>query len=134
MMNAILKPCLVCGEPCQTGRCADHPPKPRRRPSRAVGYDAAWDRLSRKARAIQPFCTDCGTDQNLTCDHLPEAWARKARGLSLRLADVDVVCATCNKRRGSSRPGTPRGEGAQPNDNGDRAGGSETITHPRGVS
>lgn len=134
-MTSLPKPCIICGEPCPTGRCTEHPAaKTRPRPSRSIGYDAAWDRLSKKARHLQPFCTDCGTTHNLTADHLPTAWHRKEQGLAIRLADIDVVCATCNKRRGTSRPGTPRGEGAHQNNNGDRAGGSETITHPRGVS
>ena len=128
-MTTLPKPCLICGEPCPTGRCPDHPPKTTPRPSRTIGYDAAWDRLSKKARQLQPFCTDCGTTHNLTADHLPSAWHRKEQGLTIRLQDIDVVCATCNKRRGTSRPGTPRGEGAHQNNHGDRAGGLETITH-----
>ena len=133
-MTDLPKPCIVCGQPCQTGRCPEHPAKTPPRPSRAIGYDTAWDRLSRRARTLQPFCTDCGTTHNLTADHLPTAWERKEQGLSLRLQDVEVVCAPCNKKRGSSRPGTPRGERASQHAAGDTPVGSETITHPRGVS
>ena len=44
-MTDLPKPCIVCGEPCQTGRCPEHPVKDtRRRPSRSAGYDTAWDR------------------------------------------------------------------------------------------
>lgn len=60
---------------------------------------------------MQPWCSDCGTGEHLAADHLPSAWVRKAQGLPLRLADVDVVCNDCNVRRGSSRPGSARAMG-----------------------
>lgn len=100
--------CLECGQPSPEPRCEDHA-RPTNRPSRAAGYDAAWDRLSRRARRLQPFCSDCGATTDLTCDHSPEAWKRKERGLSIRLEDVDVVCRACNSRRGAART---RGVGA----------------------
>ena len=102
-MSALLKPCVVCGRPSDQARCTEHRPTAGTRPSRAAGYDSTWDRLSRRARKLQPFCTDCGTTQDLTCDHTPEAWARKERGLPIRLADVDVVCRSCNSKRGAAR-------------------------------
>ena len=76
-----LRPCVVCGEPTTRGRCPQH-----------RGYDAAWDRLSRKARRLQPFCSDCGAVEDLQTDHTPEAWTRKVAGKTIRLQDVDVVC------------------------------------------
>jgi 5-methylcytosine-specific restriction enzyme A len=104
------KACSVCGEPSEKSRCRQHRPKdPRDRQAR--GYDWAWDELSRRARRLQPFCSDCGTTDNLEADHLPSAWERKAQGKPLRLADVDVVCGPCNRRRGSARPGHTRGDG-----------------------
>lgn len=77
------------------------------------GYGSRWQRLSNRARAAQPFCTDCGTGSDLTVDHTPEAWARYDRGLSLRLEDIDVVCQPCNNDRGpargiNARPGATR--------------------------
>lgn len=101
--------CLECGEPSNGPRCPEHRPPSVSRPSRAAGYDAAWDRLSRRARKLQPFCSDCGATDDLTCDHSPEAWDRKSRGLAIRLQDVDVCCRSCNSRRGRART---RGEGA----------------------
>lgn len=95
--------CLDCGQPSPEPRCEDHA-RPTNRPSRAAGYDAAWDRLSRRARRLQPFCSDCGATTDLTCDHSPEAWERKDAGLAIRLRDVDVVCRACNSRRGRARP------------------------------
>ena len=75
----------------------------RRGTRRSRGYDAAWDRLSARARREQPFCSDCGREDDLTTDHSPEAWERRARGLPVRLRDVDVVCSRCNAERGPAR-------------------------------
>lgn len=102
-----LRPCIDCGEPTPATRCPEHDTRARR-PSREAGYDHAWDKLSRRARAIQPWCSDCGATEQLTADHLPEAWARKAAGKVIRLRDVDVLCSPCNSRRGSSRTGGDR--------------------------
>lgn len=71
--------------------------------ARARGYNTAWDRLSRRARTLQPWCTDCGTTHDLTVDHSPAAWDRQAAGQPIRLDDVDVVCRPCNGRRGAAR-------------------------------
>lgn len=70
-------------------------------------YDHAWRKLSVKARRIQPFCSDCNSTDDLTCDHLPAAWKRHERGLSIRLMDVDVVCRSCNSARGAARGDAP---------------------------
>lgn len=67
------------------------------------GYDSRWRRLSLLARQRQPFCTDCGSTHDLQADHTPEAWDRKERGLAVRLQDIDVVCAPCNRKRGAAR-------------------------------
>mgnify|MGYP000662118958 CR=1 FL=1 len=87
------KPCLDCGAPSASTRCSAH-----------RGYDAAWDRLSRRARKVQPWCSDCGSTEDLQADHSPEAWARHAAGKRIRLRDVDVVCGPCNRERGPARP------------------------------
>jgi len=112
----MMRPCLThgSGELTEGRRCDEHQPAEQQRRKalrgdwRALGYDAAWDRLSARARRLQPFCTDCGTTDRLTADHRPSAWHRKAAGLPIRLEDVDVVCADDNLRRGSSRPGSSR--------------------------
>ena len=75
----------------------------RRGSAKERGYDAAWSRLSRRARRLQPFCSDCGREDQLTTDHSPRAWERRAAGLPVRLEDVDVVCAPCNAERGPAR-------------------------------
>ena len=118
---SIPRPCLDCGDPTTDGtRCepcrvvhernrAAH--NDANRPTTAGrGYGAAWARLSRRARKLQPWCEDCGTSDDLTCDHTPEAWQRVAAGLPLRLVDVAVVCRSCNALRGAARGPKTRGE------------------------
>ena len=75
----------------------------RRGTAKSRGYGAAWVRLSRRARRLQPFCSDCGRTEDLTTDHSPTAWARHDAGLPIRLEDVDVVCVVCNSDRGPAR-------------------------------
>lgn len=75
----------------------------RRGTAKSRGYDAAWDRLSKRARRRQPFCSDCGREDHLTTDHSPGAWERRDQGKPVRLEDVDVVCQWCNADRGAAR-------------------------------
>ncbi|WP_281711780.1 hypothetical protein [Dermacoccus nishinomiyaensis] len=110
-MSTALQPCLACGELSDQPRCEQHRATASQRRTltfRQRGYDAQWDRVSREARRRQPWCSDCGGDGDLTADHTPEAWRRKAQGLAVRVEDVEVVCGPCNVRRGSSRPGSAR--------------------------
>lgn len=112
-MSDIWKPCIECGLVGETSPCEDCAPSAttlRRTSPRERGYDAAWDRVSKQARRLQPFCTDCGTEDNLTADHLPIAWVRKEQGLPIRVEDVEVVCSDCNVKRGTSRVGSDRGK------------------------
>jgi len=71
---------------------ADRRPSPTRR-----GYGSQWAKLSRQARALQPYCSQCGTDYDLTADHL---WPGK---IARDLGDVIVLCRSCNARKG--KPG-----------------------------
>lgn len=107
-----LKPCIDCGEPSDGPRCRLHRPPEKSRRER--GYDAAWDRLSRRARRLQPFCIDCGATDDLQGDHSPQAWQRREQGLPIRLCDIDVVCGPCNRRRGCARPGRTQRVGRHP--------------------
>jgi hypothetical protein len=110
------RPCLHpdCGELTLTGRCEAHKLKRhrvRQRPSATQrGYDSKWQRLVATAIRRQPFCLDCGrtADQlpaydGLQGDHTPEAWARKAKGLPIRLQDIAVRCGPCNRAAGAAR-------------------------------
>lgn len=111
-----MKPCIVCGEPSSSSRCDEHQREQRREElsrresASARGYDHAWNKLSKRARALQPWCSVCFTTEDLTADHLPSAWRRKAEGKAIRLRDVDVLCSEHNTLRGSSRPGSERAE------------------------
>lgn len=105
-----LRPCLTCGTPSDGPRCDDHTVDTKV-DARTRGYGTSWDKLSRRARRLQPWCTDCGSTERLELDHLPTAWQRQAAGKPLRLGiDTEVVCNVCNVRRGSSRPGATRGD------------------------
>ena len=113
----LMRPCVECGEPAEDTRCAEHTVShravtrtPESRPSRRAGYTTAWDRLSKRARRLQPFCSDCGTRDDLTADHSPEAWRRHDAGKPVRLCDIDVVCRRCNSRRGPARPSAARSD------------------------
>lgn len=100
----MLTACAVCGEPSDQANCEAHrPPDTRGKNRRRSGYSAAWDRLSKRARREQPFCSVCLTTEDLTCDHSPEAWERKEQGLPIRLQDVDVLCRACNASKGAAR-------------------------------
>lgn len=98
-----LRPCIQCGEPTPDTRCAEHQ-RPDTKPSPAArGYDWAWDKLSKRARRLQPFCLDCGATEDLQADHTPEAWARKAAGKPIRLRDITIRCGPCNRAAGPAR-------------------------------
>lgn len=108
-----LRPCLTCGEPTSSSYCPECTPVPvdNKPQAHTRGYDEAWKQLSKRARTLQPFCLDCGTTEDLQCDHTPEAWARKAKGKPIRLRDVNVLCGPCNRRRGAARgPSATRGQ------------------------
>lgn len=99
-----MKPCLTCGQPSRGTRCEDCQP-PDAGTTTERGYDHHWRKLSERARKLSPFCAECGATDDLTLDHTPDTWARKAAGKSLRLSDVGhVLCRPCNTRKGRARP------------------------------
>lgn len=120
-----LRPCLDCGEPTEGPRCPEHTldTKP---DATARGYDAAWKRLSKRARRLQPFCSQCGSTEDLQTDHTPEAWARKAAGKSIRLLDVRVLCGPCNRDAGAAR-GNAVTRGDTPTDPEGHPGGRQSL-------
>ena len=122
-----LRPCLDCGEPSTGPRCAEHTVDTKPSVS-ARGYDQIWTVLSRRARRIQPFCTDCGATEDLQLDHTPEAWARKYAGKPIRLRDVAVVCGPCNRSRGAARGDrVTRGDAPMPSS--PDPGGSQSFSY-----
>lgn len=132
-----MRPCLGCGSVGASSWCNECKPPPRPQHHQLGtterGYDTAWRKLSERARRMQPWCLDCGATENLTTDHSAEAWARKHDGLTIRLCDVDVLCSDCNTARGSSRPGTTRGDDLPRNASRPRRLGIEALTHGEGV-
>lgn len=102
--------CLQCGELSDQAYCAEHRPAeaPKSQSTTERGYGHRWQKLSQRARRIQPFCSDCGTTENLTADHSPEAWERYYAGKTIPLSMIEVVCGECNNRRGPARPGGDR--------------------------
>lgn len=123
----MMRPCLTCGEPSPGSYCTAHEPASwmdrRARSSRERGYDSAWDRLSRRARRLQPFCSDCGATSDLQLDHTARTWERIDAGKVVRLKDTGgVVCGPCNRARGAGR-GRPETQGGGPND---------AVKEPRG--
>lgn len=111
--------CLSCGELAEASYCDGcyQPKRREQRPDRTLlphqrGYDSAWRRLSKKARKIQPFCSDCGRTTDLQADHSPEAWERHRQRRTITLDLIDVVCGDCNRARGDARnPGGWRSPG-----------------------
>lgn len=103
----MLTSCLTCGELSDKAYCQDHRPAsaPKTLSATERGYDHKWRKLSKRARRIQPFCTDCGSTENLTLDHSPRAWERYYTGKNIRLIDTAVLCMDCNIARGQARPG-----------------------------
>src|SRR5690625_4902711 len=73
------------------------PSAPEKSATQQLGID------SQRARRLQPFCSDCGREDQLTADHSPAAWQRQAEGKPIRLEDIDVVCRRCNAERGPAR-------------------------------
>lgn len=88
---------------CETCRPPDTRPRTAAKREANKGYGARWNRLSKRARKLQPFCSDCGTMDDLTADHTEEAWKRGKAGKLIRLQDIDVVCRSCNSSRGPAR-------------------------------
>lgn len=109
-MDGLNRPCIACGEPSPNTRCDDHRLKPAPRPHRPSprqrGYTTSWDRLSRKARQLMPFCADAhlgGCRGQLEADHSTTAWERHAQGLPIRLQDITVRCHLHNVQAGAAR-------------------------------
>lgn len=104
-----MKFCLTCGEIAERSYCEEHFVEAQRasRPAvsgrRRTSGDSRWKRLSRKARKLQPFCSDCGATEDLQLDHTPETWQRIEDRLPIRLEHTGgVVCGPCNRARGDA--------------------------------
>src|SRR5690625_6248040 len=73
------------------------------------GYNERWNRLSRKARELQPFCSDCGTMDDLTADHTELAWKRFDAGRPISLKDITEFGRRGIRVGGEARAGVGEG-------------------------
>ncbi|BCO47229.1 hypothetical protein MINTM002_29030 [Mycobacterium intracellulare] len=112
---ALLKPCYVdgCGELSDQARCPAHRPRHPTKGRKSRGYPAWWERLSRQARQLQPWCSTCQTpgsaDNPLTVDHTPESWQRVQAGKRLTLHDFESGLLTVQCLRHNIALGAARG-------------------------
>jgi 5-methylcytosine-specific restriction endonuclease McrA len=91
------RPCPGCGILVRKSRCDQCARlqtlrNPRRRHNQ---YDYEWQKLSRLARSLQPWCTKCGTNKDLTADHILSI----ANGGLNTLDNISVLCRRCNSSK-----------------------------------
>ena len=103
MTEPLLKVCADCGDLTDAARCIACKPREAKKSATARGYGSAWQRLSTRARRLQPWCSDCGAVNDLTVDHSKDAWEAHEEGREITIDLVDVVCRACNSRRGQAR-------------------------------
>lgn len=97
-----LKPCIGCGTPTRGSRCDDCKPKDTRTDRTHVAWrnDTRWKNLSKRLRKASPFCEWCGTDDQLSVDHiLPDADYPQ---LAYAVENCRVLCKRCNGKRGNN--------------------------------
>lgn len=129
-MSDLLKPCMDCGVLGPTTTCPEHTIISERYPkgnTHQRGYGSSWQKLSRRARRLQPFCTWCGSKDDLTLDHSEEAWNAHDTGKPITMSMVQVLCRPCNSRKGPARDTT---EQRTPHVNDGELGPSRTSVTP----
>ena len=99
------RPCLDCrratrnGSRCPTCAAAFRARRDQQRGTRTQrGYDNRWMRLSAEAIRLQPWCSECRATVDLTADHIDPL---SKGGVAVTVADVRVLCRSCNSRRGN---------------------------------
>jgi len=99
-MKKFNSPCLYCGVVSRGGVCrqcrAAIESKDPKRKQRNKAYDYEWQKLSRLARTLQPWCSRCGTNKDLTADHILSL----ANGGNNILENIMVLCRKCNSSKG----------------------------------
>ena len=99
-MKRFNTPCLYCGVISRGSVCrqckAAIESKDIKRQERHRAYDYEWQKLSRLARKIQPWCSRCGTNKYLTADHILSL----ANGGSNILENIMILCRKCNSSKG----------------------------------
>ena len=99
-MKRFKSPCLYCGILSRGSTCKDclnaiaaRDPK---RAERNKRYNSEWHRLSRLARQMQPWCSRCGSRNDLTADHILSL----ANGGNNVLENIMILCRKCNSSKG----------------------------------
>src|SRR5699024_2040843 len=90
--------CIECGELSDGPHCDQHKPKPRNR-SHFRSNPAAWKQLSARLRRMQPWCTICGTSDDLTVDHIVPYDERP--DLAYEISNLQVLCRKHNSSKGT---------------------------------
>lgn len=109
------RPCVDCGDVIATGTRCDEcrtiatPGKFRDR-THAHWNTARWKRLSKRLRRMQPWCSTCGSTNDLTVDHIVPIALRP--DLTYTLSNLDVLCRSCNGRKDAAT----RTRGSNPSD------------------
>jgi 5-methylcytosine-specific restriction endonuclease McrA len=83
--------CALC-QGLYAGRQRKHPSKN----TRVKGaYDYQWQKVRAEAIRLQPYCSFCGTGNDLTGDHIVPL----KEGGTNDIDNVRVLCRSCNTRR-----------------------------------
>ncbi len=97
-----LKVCIGCGDLADGTRCTvcqserDAVIGKQRGSSTARGYTKQWQRTASKVKRQQPYCAVCGTDQDLTVDHITP---KRLGGTDAR-DNLVTLCRTHNSAKG----------------------------------
>lgn len=108
----IPRPCIRCGDLIPSGsRCnACQPPKQHQHYERGTrgrtATDWRWRKISQHLRRASPFCEWCGTNDDLTTDHIIPVTENPA--LVYAPQNLRVLCRPCNSRRGTTVTDTER--------------------------
>lgn len=126
MRAVTMKPCLVCGEVTDKARCPVHQlPDLRARDRVTRENGARWKRLSARLRRRQPFCSVCGTPDDLTVDHVKPL---EHGGDPYDETNLDVLCRSHNASKGATWGDEVAGQPSP------TPGKAESATHtPRGM-
>lgn len=81
-------PCALCNG----SKPRKHKSKNTRKPGQ---YDYEWQKVRAEAIRLQPYCSFCGTDEDLTGDHI----VPRKHGGKNTLDNIRVLCRSCNTRR-----------------------------------
>lgn len=103
-----MKLCTVCSEPSVGSRCPEHKGRKEQPSATQRGYDYQYHKLRAQALRLQPFCLDCGSQDQLTLDHSVKAWEKVNSGKRLTIKDVGdglltIRCIRCNQKAGNAR-------------------------------